>query len=105
MFQFKDIKIDQLEAIKERKGFIGEKIKLQYILNHSIIMHRYEIKQSKFNEGSNNCLYMQIELNNQMRVFFTGSKNLMDIIELIPKENFPFITTIIKSANDSLIFT
>lgn len=79
----------------EKKGFTGDKIKIERLLNREIVVHAYEIKPSKF-EGKDKCLHLQISLNGTMHVVFIGSKSLMEIIEKVPKEDFPFETTIVK---------
>lgn len=45
-----------------------------------------------------------VDFRNLQRVVFTGSKVLIEIIEQIPKTNFPFITTIIEE-NERYEFT
>lgn len=73
-------------------GFIGDKIKFSRVLNREIIVHDYKIEDSKF-KGKR--LDLQIELNGTKHILFTGSKTLIDMIQSVPKENFPFKTTII----------
>lgn len=87
------------------KGFEGEKIKVDKILNKQITVHDYKIDKSKFEEkGNGKCLHMQVTVDNEKRVVFSGSSFLMDMIEQVPKDKFPFITTIVKD-NDRLQFT
>jgi hypothetical protein len=85
------------------KGMVGEKIKISYVLNRPIEVHRFEIKPSK-QDASGECLYLQIVLNGEKRVLFTGSKYLIQTIRQVPKKNFPFTTTII-SDNERYLFT
>lgn len=73
--------------------FKGEKIKIERIINREIIVYAFEITPSKFKDE---LLSMQIKVANEFRVLFTGSKVLIDTIKRVPKENFPFATTIIK---------
>lgn len=40
---------------------------------------------------------MQIELEKQMHVVFTGSDVLLSIIKQVPETEFPFQTTIMKN--------
>lgn len=83
----------------------GEKIEIYKILNKEIKVHGYEIKPSKYPEkGNGQCLYMQIEVGNSKRVLFSGSKFLMDTLNLIPKDKFPITTTIVQD-NQRLQFT
>jgi hypothetical protein len=46
----------------------------------------------------------QIESDGSKRVLFSGSSYLMDMIQKVPKEGFPFTTTIVKN-NEHLEFT
>ena len=85
------------------QSFTGDKIRIERILNRSIQVIDYRIEDSKYGDGKK-CLYVQIELDKEKRVIFTGSKNLIDMIEQVPKTEFPFETTIIKD-NDRLIFS
>src|SRR6218665_3713920 len=74
--------------------FTGEKIKIERILNRQIIVHDFEINKSKYSDGD--CLFIQLEIDNTRRVLFTGSRNLLEMIQKIPKSEFPFTTAIIK---------
>lgn len=85
----------EMDIAPPAKGMEGEKIKVQYVLNIEIEVHRFEIKPSKQNAGED-CLYLQIVHKQEKRVLFTGSKYLMDMIKKIKPDNFPFKTTIIK---------
>src|SRR5205809_1348577 len=86
------------------KTLVGDKIKIDRILNKEITVTDYRIENSKYEKGNGKCLYMQIELNNNKHVVFTGSTVLMQLIEQVPKSDFPFQTTIIKD-NDHFEFT
>lgn len=99
MKQFKDF------GIKPKlQSFIGDKIKMNKVLNREIIVHDYRVEDSKYGNGSDKCLYLQIEFNETKYVMFTGSKSLMEMIEQVPKSNFPFKTVIVKE-NDRPEFT
>jgi hypothetical protein len=100
MKQFKDFGITA--AVQ---GFVGDKIKMERILNREVMVCGYKIEVSRFTEkGNGKCLHMQIGIGEQKYVVFTGSKVLMDTIDKIPKYEFPFKTTIIK-INDHFEFT
>ena len=87
------------------KSFEGEKIKIDRILNKQITVLDFKIEDSKYKEkGNGKCLYIQIENDGSKRVLFSGSSYLMDMIQKVPKEGFPFITTIVKN-NEHLEFT
>lgn len=99
MHQFKDF------GIKSKpQTFIGDKIKMNKVLNREIVVHDYRIEDSKYGTGGNKCLYLQIEINDTKHVMFTGSKSLIEMIEQVPKSSFPFKTTIITE-NDRPEFT
>ena len=86
-----------------RKGFKGDKIKTDRLLNREIVVHEYKIEDSK-KEAGGKCLHLQISIGNEFYVVFTGAKILMKMIELVPKDGFPFKTIVIKE-NEYLKFT
>jgi hypothetical protein len=63
----------------------------------------FKIEDSKF-ENKGKCLTLQIEYDNSKRIVFTGSVVLMQQIEQVPKDKFPFKATIVKD-NQMLQFT
>jgi hypothetical protein len=77
----------------DHKGFIGDKIKISKVLNREIIVHAFKIEDSKF-DGKR--LDMQIQIGETMHMLWTGSIVLMSMIQRIPKEDFPFLTTIVR---------
>lgn len=77
-------------------SFEGDKVKMDRILNKQIIVEDFKIESSKYDKGNGKCLYIQIMVDNNKRVLFTGSGSLMDMIKQVPKEKFPFTTIIIK---------
>ena len=83
--------------------FVGEKIAVQKLFNLPIIVLDYKISPSNQKEGTK-CLTLQIEKGGEKRIVFTGSTYLMDMIERIPKNGFPFKTTI-KGDNEYYEFT
>ena len=87
------------------RNFEGDKIKIDKIINKEIIVKDYKIENSKFQEkGNGKCLYIQILLSGENRVLFSGSGYLMDMIEMVPKDSFPFKATIVRQ-NERLEFT
>ena len=98
MNQFKDFNIKPKEA-----AFIGDKIKIERVLNVEISVFSYKIEDSKKKPGTK-FMTIQIEKGNDKNVIFTGSTVLMDMIEQVPKDKFPFKTKITKD-NDRLEFT
>ncbi len=90
------------------KGFEGDKIKISKIVDREIIVHAFRIEESKVEEfkkkGNEHCLYLQIEFNHEKRIVFTSSSGLLDAIQQIPIEGFPFTTTIVRD-NERYLFT
>ncbi|HFG0564503.1 MULTISPECIES: hypothetical protein [Flavobacteriaceae] len=87
----------------ELSTFTGDKIKIDRVLNAEITVLDYKIEDSKVKLGTK-LLILQIEKSGTKHVIFTGSTILMQMIGKIPKESFPFITTIIKDS-EHLEFT
>lgn len=98
MKNFKDFNIKP-----ELTAFVGDKVKIDRIINTEIIIHDYKVSPSTQRENSQ-CLTLQIERGGIKHVVFTGSTVLIQMIEKVPKGNFPFTTTIIKE-NEYLEFT
>jgi len=96
---FKDFGI-----VVKSKGFEGDKIKIDRILNKQIVVENFKIEKSNFEKGNGNCLHLQISIEGSKRVLFSGSKYLMEMIQEVPKDKLPFNTTIVKN-NDRLEFT
>ncbi|MGK0175656.1 MAG: hypothetical protein ACI9AT_002043 [Ulvibacter sp.] len=98
MNSFKDFDIKP-----ETNSFVGDKISLKRIFNSEIKVIDYKIQDSIKKESSK-YLTIQVEFNNEKRVIFTGSSVLMQQIEKVPKEGFPF-TTKISNNNEYFEFT
>lgn len=88
MNSFKDLNIKPIST-----AFVGEKVRMNKILNTEIIVHDYKIKDSEKKPGTK-YLTLQISRKGEKEIVFTGSKTLMDMIEQVPKDKFPFVTTI-----------
>lgn len=99
------INFNELNIKPTIKAFEGDKIKMERIINKKIIVDNFRIEESKFKDkGSGKLLTLQIIVDNAKRVVFTGSGILIQMIEQVPKDKFPFQTTIIKE-NDGYQFT
>lgn len=98
MHNFKDFNIKP-----NISHFVGDKIKIDRIINVPIIVTDFKIQKSKKKEGTE-YLTLQIEKSGDKHVLFTGSTVLMDMISKVPKPSFPFQTTIIRD-NDYYEFT
>jgi hypothetical protein len=85
-------------GIAKSNRLTGDKIKIDKILNREIIVHGFHIEDSKFTKNkSGKCLTIQIELENIKRVVFTGSDVLLEQIQAVAAEDFPFEATISKN--------
>ena len=86
--------------------FEGDKIKMSKILNREIVVHHFSIDDSKhFKEkGAGKCLKLQISFNGEKHINFTSATGLLEVIQKIPEDGFPFTTTIIEE-NDRYKFT
>lgn len=76
------------------KRFEGNKIKINDLINKEIIINDFKIESSKQNLECD-YLTLQIEMDGETYICFTGSKILMEQIEVY-KSEIPFITTILK---------
>lgn len=92
MKSFKDLNIKT-----HTDHLIGEKIKISKILNKDIIINGFKIGQSKYPKNkSGKCLSLQIEVDKEQRVIFTGSDVLISIMEQVKKEDLPIETKIVQ---------
>lgn len=78
-----------------KRSFEGAKLYPEDLLSEPIIVHYYEVRPSKKNDGTE-CLYAQITLNNEKRLLWSSSVFLIDAIRKIPDNGFPFGSKIIK---------
>ena len=83
--------------------FAGKSIKIDEILNVEITVHEFKVEPSK-KKANSDYLTLQIEFDNRKRVVFTGATILIQTIKKVPKDKFPFTTTIVKR-NEYLEFT
>jgi hypothetical protein len=79
----------------------GDKISIDKVINKEIIVHRFQIRDSKFKDNekiknNDKCLYIEIFHKDDYHVVFTGSGVLMDQIQQVKDSDFPFKTTITK---------
>lgn len=87
-----------LNIVVENTSFIGEKIKISKVLNREIIVLDYKIDESKYPKNkSGKVLTLQIKVDNEQRIIFTGSDYLISQIQQVTKEDFPFATKIEKN--------
>lgn len=91
MRKFSDLKIKP-----KLKSFTGEKISLSRIFNTEITVIDYVIEPSTKKPGTER-LKLQIKKGETLHVVFTGSTVLMQMIQEVPKQAFPFQTTIVNN--------
>lgn len=73
------------------------KIPIAQVVNKEIVLKSFRVEESKFQKNkSGKCVYLQIIVDGEDRVIFTGSDVLLDQIQQVPEDAFPFITTITK---------
>ncbi|MEM8564919.1 MAG: hypothetical protein AAGF85_00565 [Bacteroidota bacterium] len=84
-------------------SFVGEKIQVQKLFNLPITVLDYKVEPSKKKQGTE-LLTLQIEKGGEKRIVFTGSTVLIDQIQRVPRNRFPFTTTI-RGDNDYYEFT
>lgn len=95
-------KFSDFDVKPATQSFAGEKIKIHKIFNVEITILDYLIEPSEYTEIR---LRLSFKFKDEMRITFTSSKYLIDMIKKIPKEKFPFTTTIIKDVDDRYLFT
>jgi hypothetical protein len=101
------VNFDELGIEPPSTAFVGKKIDVQDILNTAIVIYDYKIVPSKYPKDAHpNRLDLQIEYDGEKRVAWTCSNVLMDMIQKVPKDKFPFAVKIIKEKDSKrLIFT
>ena len=84
-------------------NFVGDKVKIDRVLNTEITILDFKIGNSKVVKNSK-YLTLQIERNEIKHIIFTGSTILIQMISQVSKDKFPF-KTIIKKDNEHYEFT
>ena len=98
-------KFSELNIKVESEVFVGRKIDIDDLFDQEIIIHDYRIVDSKFpKNGCTECLHMQITHENKKRVVFCLSRNLIQHIRQVNKEDLPITTTIVKQ-DKKYVFT
>jgi hypothetical protein len=82
------------------KNFEGDKIRIERIFNREIQIHDFKIDDSKvqaFKErGADKFMHLQISIKGEKYVVFTAATALMEAIQKVPRDKFPFDTVIIN---------
>lgn len=98
MKKFSDFGIDTMPVT----AIVGDKIKIDRVLNRPIKIHAIVFAPSDF---GGERMDMQIELNGEKRLLRTSSQNLMYQGKKVPKDGFPFDTTIVLLGEKSYEFS
>jgi len=81
---------------QEDKPLEGEKRRIDELLNRELVVTGERIRESKYkDEGRRRYMTLQVEIDGDSFVVFTGSEVLINQIEKY-REYIPFIATIIK---------
>jgi len=100
MNSFKDFNIEV-----HTNGFVGDKIRIDKIINREIVVHGHKIEDSKYpDKGNGKRLVLQIKVGGNDHIIFTGSITLMDQIKQVAHDKYPFTTTIVRE-NDRIQFS
>jgi len=101
-------KFNQFDIKLKSTCFQGEKIKMSKILNKEITVEAFKIEESKVDafkaKGTGLCLHLQITFNDEKHIVFTSSSGLVEAIQQVPYDGFPFTTTIIQEG-ERYLFT
>jgi len=87
------LRFSELKIEAPKPAFQGEKLSMNQILNLEIKVHKYEVGPSNF-EGKR--LTIQFELDGKLHIVFTASTVLLQTLERIPEDSFPFMTRIVR---------
>jgi len=85
------------------KGLKGEHIKIDQLLNVNIIVEGFQVVPSKFKEKGPR-LDLQLIYKDVQRMTWVSSKSLIEMIEQVPKNGFPFKAKIVKEDSGRLVF-
>lgn len=89
-------KFNEFNIELKQDYLVGDKVKIDKILNREIVVEAYKITDSKY-EGKGLCLHLQFSLNGTQSVCFGSFSRLIEQIKQVPE--LPFETTIVKENN------
>jgi hypothetical protein len=95
MSNYKNFKDFNIEPVLS--NFTGDKLHEADLLNTTITVFAFVIEDSTKKPGTKR-LKIQLEKDGKKHIYFSGSTILRQQIEKVPKENFPFITKIVKES-------
>lgn len=99
MKKFSDLNI----KLDNENIFMSEKMKISEIVEKQIIVESFKITDSKF--PNKKCLNLYFNFNNKNKITFSSSEKLIEQIEKVNINDFPFETKIIKLDFGGYIFT
>lgn len=88
-------KFSDLNISTTTSSYLGQAIKIFTIFNKDIEIHKFKVEPSKKNDSI--LLTIQIKIQGENRIIFCGSKNLKEILEKVPVNDFPFSCQIINT--------
>jgi len=96
----------QFDVKVNTQVFVGDKIKMSKVLGKELIVHAFRLEPSKHfqDKGTGQCLYLQIFIDNEKRIIFTSAVGMIEAIQQIPRDGFPF-TTVIKVEDERYYFS
>jgi len=77
---------------KDHLPLEGAKCSIAEVLNREIMVMGFKVVSSKYKQGTR-CMTLQFNLDNEIRVLFTGSSVLIEQAETY-KDQMPFLATI-----------
>ena len=86
-------------GVKLKRRFEGDRIKIEKVEGDEIIIHDYEIRESKIKRDDGEvgrCLYLQIELRGKRYVMWGNYKYLIEQISQVNSDSIPFKATIVN---------
>jgi hypothetical protein len=84
------------EFAQEDRPLEGEKRRIDELLNRELVVTGERIRESKYkDEGRRRYMTLQVEVDGNAFVVFTGSEVLINQIEKY-REHIPFIATVVK---------
>ena len=86
------------------QSLVGDKLKIENILNREVTVVAHKIKPSKYGDGNKKCLHLQLKIGEFDYVTFVGSNSLIEQINQLSPSQFPFKAKITKQGGQ-LIFT